>query len=412
MNLSQATVKKTFAADIIHHCLSDVPMTSQWRRLALAKQGLGSKQFFGTALSGTRRAIEHLGYVQIDTLSVVERAHHHVLWSRVPGYDPQHLNQLIREGHIFEHWFHAASYLPMRDYRYALPFMSSIRNGENRYFTNVDEHLMNEILARVRAEGALRVRDFDTGSSEKGSWWNRGPGRRALDKLFMQGDLMVCERNGMEKVYDLAERCLPTGIDLRMPTLSEYAAYLFDTTFRAHGVFTWKQLLHLKTGKPLRDEMRAVLAERIETGLVSVLGNIDAPTAYVNIKALEQVSAINSTAVKVLSPFDNVVIHRDRLSKLFGFDYRIECYVAAPKRVYGYFCLPILYGEKFVGRIDCKANRSDQRFDVLSLNLEAGKLDRDHFFPALIDELQRFANFNKCPLLDASVIAAHHKLSR
>lgn len=378
-------------------------MTSKLRRLALSRQGLASQQPFGTGLAGTRSAIEYLGYVQIDTLAVVERAHHHVLWNRVPGYDPAYLNRLISEQRIFEYWYHAASYLPMRDYRYALPQMTSIRNGESRYYKNVDKRLMREILARVSAEGPLRVRDLDTGNKGKGSWWNWGPGRRALDKLFMQGDLMVCGRNGMEKVYDLAERCLPEGIDLSMPTLSEYAAYLFDTTLRAHGVFTWKQLLHLKTGKPLRDAMRKVLDERIEAGEVRALGTSGTPTVYVDAKALERVPAIDGT-LKVLSPFDNAVIHRDRLSSLFGFDYRIECYVSAPKRVFGYFCLPILYGDHFVGRIDCKAHRADQRFEVLSLHLETDRLDRDRFFPALNDELQRFADFNQCPLLDECVI--------
>ena len=375
----------------------------------MSRQGLALQQQFGADLSGTRSAIEHLGYVQIDTLSVVERAHHHVLWSRVPGYDPTHLNQLISEQHIFEYWFHAASYLPMRDYRYALPRMTSIRNGENRYYTDVDEHLMNEILARVSAEGALRARDFNTGDRGKGKWWSWGSRRRALDKLFMQGDLMVCGRNGMEKVYDLAERCLPEGIDLSMPSLSGYATYLFDTTLRAHGVFTLKQLLHLKTGKSLRNKMLEVLDERIEAGVVSALGNANTPTIYADIKALEQVPAIDADAVKVLSPFDNVVIHRDRLNMLFGFDYRIECYIPAPKRVFGYFCLPILCGDKFVGRIDCKAHRTDQRFEVLSLNLENATLDRDQFFPALNDELQRFADFNKCPLLDAGVVVVEGK---
>ena len=378
-------------------------MTSPLKCLALSKQGLVSHQQFGEGLSGTRSAIEHLGYVQIDTLSVVERAHHHVLWNRVPDYDPTHLNRLISEQHIFEYWYHAASYLPMRDFRYALPHMAAIRNGENRYYINVDTRLMNEILARVKAEGVLRLRDIDKGNKSQGDWWNWGPGRRALDKLFMQGDLMVCERNGMEKSYDLAERCLPKDIDLNVPTLSEYAAYVFDTTLRAHGVFTWKQLLHLKTGKPLRDAMRKVLDERIEAGVVKPLGYDDTPTTYVDIKALEQAPTIDG-ALKVLSPFDNVLIHRDRLSSLFKFDYRIECYVTAPKRVFGYFCLPILYGDKFVGRIDCKAHRSDQRFEVLSLHLEDGPLDRDQFFPALSDELQRFADFNKCPLFNKSVI--------
>ncbi len=375
-------------------------MTSQWRCLALSTQGLASRQPFGAGLPGTRSAIEHLGYVQIDTLSVVERAHHHVLWNRVPGYDPSHLNQLIREQHIFEYWYHAAAYLPMRDYRYALPHMTSIRNGENRYYTHVDKHLMNEILARVSAEGALRLRDLDKGNKDPGSWWSMEPGKRALEKLFMQGDLMVCERNGMEKVYDLAERCLPADIDLSVPTLKEYADYLFDTTLRAHGIFTWKQLLHLKTGKPMRDAMRDVLDERIDAGVVRALDNADAPVAYVDIKALKHVPTIDD-ALKVLSPFDNLVIHRDRLSTLFKFDYRIECYVSAPKRIFGYFCLPILYGDKFVGRIDCKAHRADRRFEVLSLHLEDSPLDRDLFFPALRNALQRFAEFNKCPLLDA-----------
>ncbi len=143
-------------------------------------QGLASQPLFDATLAGTRCAIEHLGYVQIDTLAVVERAHHHVLWNRVPSYDPLHLNQLISERHIFEYWFHAASYLPMCDYRYVLPRMMSIRNGENRYFTNVDEHLMNEILARVRAEGTLRVRDLDTGNKEKGGWSGSARARQAV----------------------------------------------------------------------------------------------------------------------------------------------------------------------------------------------------------------------------------------
>lgn len=376
-------------------------ITSQLRSLALSKQGLSSQPQFGVGLCGTRNAIEHLGYVQIDTLSVVERAHHHVLWSRVPSYDPTYLNQLISEKQIFEYWYHAASYLPTQDYRYALPRMTSIRNGESRYYTSVDKHLMNEILARVSAEGQLRVRDFDTGNKGKGSWWNWGPSRRALDKLFMQGDLMVCARNGMEKVYDLAERCLPPGVDVSTPTIKEYATYLFDTTRRAHGVFTWKQLLHLRTGKLLQDAMREVLYEQIEAKVVKKLNSPNTPVVYVDIQALElEAKPKDDGVLKILSPFDNALIHRDRLSSLFQFDYRIECYVAASKRKFGYFCLPIMYGDKFVARVDCKAHRAEQRFEVISLHLEDNLFDRAEFLTALHSELQMFANFNKCPLLE------------
>lgn len=377
-------------------------MMSSLRRLALSKQGLQAPRQFGEGLAGTRHAIEHLGYVQIDTISVIERAHHHVLWSRVPGYDRGDLNALISAKHIFEYWFHAASYLPMRDYRYALPQMESVRSGENRYYSHGDKRLMGEILARVKGEGAMRQRDIDKGEKSDGNWWNFGPGRRAIETLFMQGDLMICERNSMEKVYDLAERCLPSDIDRRRPSVSEYAAYLFDTTLRAHGVFTWKQLLHLKVGKPLRDAMRELRDHRIEAGDVKAL-DADGATVYVDVGALEQASAVDP-AVKVLSPFDNLVIHRERLSSLFKFDYRIECYVAAPKRQFGYFCLPVLHGDRLVARIDCKAHRAEQRLEVLSLHLEDSALDEDQFFPALGQELQRFADFNKCPILDAPVI--------
>ncbi|MDQ6984410.1 MAG: crosslink repair DNA glycosylase YcaQ family protein, partial [Ghiorsea sp.] len=360
---------------------------------------------FGSGVDGTLQAIKHLGYVQVDTLSVVERAHHHVLWNRVPDYNPNHLNQLVDDKHIFEYWYHAASYLPMRDYRFALPNMLSIRNGENRYYTKVDKGLMKEILARVRSEGPLRLRDLDTAHKTQGKWWDMAPCRRALEVLFMQGDLMVCKRNGMEKVFDLSERCLPDGINLNMPTLTEYAAYLLDTTLRAHGIFTWKQLLHLKTGKAMRDTMRVVLDERIEAGVIMALNHPDMPNTYITTQALEQ-PPIKDNRLKILSPFDNAVIHRDRLNTLFHFDYKIECYVPAPKRVFGYFCLPILYGDTFVGRIDCKTHRAEQRLEVLSLNLEGETLDQGQFIPALMDELQKFADFNKCPQLDASTITS------
>ena len=376
-------------------------MNAQLRYLALFKQGLLSQQF-GAGLSGTLSAIENLAYVQIDTLSVVERAHHHVLWNRVADYDLTHLNQLVKKQHIFEYWYHAAAYLPMCDYRYALPRMMSIRNDENRYYTNVDKRLMGEILARVRAEGELRVRDIGKSNQKKGGWWNLGQERRALDKLFMQGDLMICERNGMEKIYDLAERCLPQNIDLSMPTLREYAIYLLETTLRAHGVFTLKQLLHLRTGKPLQDMMREVLSEYINSGVVSAISNIGRTTIYMDNKALElgESTVKTNAQIKILSPFDNLVIHRERLSLLFNFDYRIECYTPAAKRVFGYFCLPILYGDTFIGRVDCKAHRAEQRFEVIKLHLENDELDQKQLLLLLRNELQRFADFNKCPLLE------------
>lgn len=378
-------------------------MTSSLKQLTLFNQGLAKTSRFAKGIDGTLQAIEHLGYVQIDTISVVERAHHHILWSRVPDYELSHLNSLVGERHIFEYWYHAASYLPMKDYRYALPAMMSVRKGESRYFNRGDQHLMNEILARVRAEGKIRLRDIDKNNKKSlGNWWNTGPGRRAFEQLYMQGDLMICERNGMEKVFDLTERCLPGNIDLSMPTLYEYAQYLFNNTLRAHGAFTWKQLVHLKKND-LKETMRVVLKEQIDTSVVSAIKLENGQTLYVDVAAIEQ-KVGTDFGLKILSPFDNSLIHRDRLVSLFEFDYRIECYVPAAKRVYGYFCLPILYQDELVGRVDCKAHRSIKELEVISLHLEKTVKNKELFFFELEQELKRFAAFNQCLTINDKVI--------
>jgi len=378
-------------------------MTSSLKKIALLKQGLGKISPFTQGIDGTLQAIEHLGYVQIDTISVVERAHHHILWNRVPDYELNHLNNLVRERRIFEYWYHAASYLPMKDYRYALPAMMSVRKGESRYFNRGDQHLMNEILARVRAEGKIRLRDIDKKNKKSlGNWWNTGPGRRAFEQLYMQGDLMICERNGMEKVFDLTERCLPENIDLSRPTLYEYAQYLFNNTLRAHGVFTWKQLVHLKKND-LKETMRIVLNEQIDTGVISAIKLVDGQTLYVDAAAIEQ-KVHTDFGLKILSPFDNSLIHRDRLTSLFEFAYRIECYVPAAKRVFGYFCLPILYQDELVGRIDCKAHRSVKELEIISLHLEKPVKDKEIFFFELEQELKRFAEFNQCLTVNDAVV--------
>ncbi|MDD2545773.1 MAG: crosslink repair DNA glycosylase YcaQ family protein [Burkholderiaceae bacterium] len=341
--------------------------------------------------------MEHLAYVQIDTLSVVERAHHHVLWNRVPGYCRDFLNQLTCSGQIFEYWFHAAAYLPVRDYRFALPRMLSFRRGESPYFRSVDPRLMAEILARVRGEGVLRTRYLKERAKAKGLWWDHGPGRRALDKLFMQGELMVRERKGMEKHYVLPEQCLPQGLDLREPSIDEMATYLLDSTVRAHGIVTWKQLLHLRTGPRLRAAMRDLLQSRCDQGDLVRLDGPALPDTYVARAAWATGRpAEASAAVQLLSPFDNAVIHRERLKQLFDFDYRLESYVPPAQRVYGYFCLPVVWQGNVVGRMDCKAERAANRLKVVRLHMEPGVAPAAPFFAGLNDAIHRLAAFCGC----------------
>ncbi|MDT0629329.1 DNA glycosylase AlkZ-like family protein [Alteromonas sp. W364] len=375
-------------------------MTKVLRRLALQTQGLARKPAFSKGLQGTLQAIEHLGYVQIDTISVIERAHHHILWSRVPDYQPSYLNELVANKQVFEYWYHAAAYLPMRDYRFALPAMEDVRNNKNRYYNGTDPSLLKSILARIEQHGPTRLRDIEKQNENTGDWWNMGPSRRAFERLFMQGDIMICAREGMEKVFDLRERCLPDNIDLSMPSVEEYAKYLFENTMKAHGIFTKKQLLHLKTGKPIRDAMQAIIDTKLRSGEIESIQNKNHPDTYHHIENKAASLRFQNT-VKVLSPFDNVLIHRDRLNALFGFDYKLECYVPPAKRQYGYFTLPVLFGDRFVARIDCKAHRKLKQLEVISLHLENGQLASSNnempgFMPKLIAELERFAKFNNC----------------
>lgn len=371
-------------------------MTDYLRRITLKNQGLNQNSLFSAGLTGTQQAIEQLGYVQIDTISVIERAHHHILWNRVPDYQLEHLNTLVAKQQIFEYWFHAAAYLPMRDYRFALPQMHAVRDQEFRYFKNGDTKLMQEILARMRSDGKLRLRDIDPEHKiSKGQWWNSGAGRRSLQQLFMQGEIMICERNGMEKTYDLTENCLPNQINLSIPNLQEYAEYLFETTRRAHGVFTWKQLIHLKTGKQIRDAMQEILNANLDAKNIEAVKLENGQILYVDPELFNAQSPAQP-ALKLLSPFDNLVIHRERLSHLFDFDYRIECYVPKDKRIFGYFCLPILYKEQIVGLIDCKAHRAQQTLEVVSLHIQNDEIDREQFLLELKNDLLNFAKFNAC----------------
>jgi len=363
------------------------------RRIALNQQGLLKADSFGRGKAATLRAIEHLGYVQIDTISVVERAHHHVLWSRVSNYQPKFLVQLVRQRSLFEYWYHAASWLPMRDFRFALPRMTKM-NGERDWFQCCDRKLINHILKRVREEGPLRARDFEDTRKGKKEWWDWKPAKQALEQLFMQGELMVSGREGFQKVYDLRERVLPDWVDTRQPTISEYASHLVDNTVRAHGFATLKSICYLRKGQALRDAVREQLQLRLDTGLMTTIALNDNSLAYADAELLETRAPRSNAIVRILSPFDNAVIQRERGRDLFDFDYQIECYLPQPKRQFGYYCLPVLYRDRFVGRVDCKAHRSEQRLEIKTLHIEH-EVDSE-FIDAFDHSLQSFALFNGC----------------
>ena len=237
-------------------------------RVALAAQGLTKQRPFGNGLAGTRRAIEHLGYVQIDAISVINRAHLHTLWNRVPDFAASHLDRLIAQRKVFEYWFHAASYLPMRDFRFALPRMQAIKNGKRHWGLDEDARVLRAIMERITLEGALKARELSTMRPTQNSagWWNFGPIKRALAQLQMQGDLIVVGRDGFEKSYDLPERVIPDAIDTSTPTTEALAEHLVATGLRAHGLVGLSELVHLRRDNALRTAALQILKDRESAG--------------------------------------------------------------------------------------------------------------------------------------------------
>ncbi|WP_027253999.1 winged helix-turn-helix domain-containing protein [Photobacterium halotolerans] len=377
------------------------------RRLALAAQGLLQAQPYGRGLAGARKAINHLGYVQIDTISVVERAHHHVFHARVPNFRPDMTHQLLLDGDIFEYWTHAAAFIPIEDFRFSLPYKHAIQSGQTHWYKERDSKLMTELLARIRAEGPIRSRDVETNSGKRAGWWDWKPAKKALEQLYMEGELMVSNREGFQKTYDLTERVLPSHVNTHMPSLAEFAAHLLDQQLRCHGFVSLKGLTYLRRNNDLRKAVKALVEEklarqdleqvRVSSGEVFVLetGALERPIPRLNNRML------------ILSPFDNSVIQRDRLKALFQYDYQIECYVPAAKRKYGYFCLPLLYRGEFIGRMDCKAHRKIGHLEIKSLHIENHRFDQEPLIAAFAAAVAQFCHFQACSTV--SLTQAHPK---
>ena len=347
----------------------------------------------GSARSATREVIQHLGYVQIDTISVVARAHHHTLWVRNPRYREGHLDQLLAERKVFEYWSHAAAYLPIEEYRFALPRMKQEASAAGHWHKK-DAKLIREVLQRIALEGPLMARDFADPRKSKGVMWDWKPAKYALEQLFMEGKLMTTKRSGFNKVYDLACNVLADDVDTTVPDEIEYGHHLVRRYLNANGLGQAPEFSHLRKGfKSSVSESVEQMAEQGEIEQVTVNKQ-----AWWMLAESEQVLArpLPWSKAKILSPFDNMVILRKRLRSLFKFDYQIECYVPEAKRQHGYYVLPVVWNGDLVARMDCKAHRQQRTFEVRRLSLEPKLKKIDAFAAALAKELKAYAEFTGC----------------
>ena len=368
----------------------------QARKLVLLSQRVPPTRQTGNVLENTASAIEHLGYIQIDTISAIQRAHHHTLWNRNPRYHSSHLDELMANKRIFEYWSHAAAYLPMQDFRYSLPRKQAITKGKESFWYHRDKQMMDSVIKRISNEGPLMAKDFDHTGEKPGEWGSK-PNKQALENLFMQGELMIPYRVNFHKVYDLSERVIPEDIDTSIPGEEEYARFLITRYLLANGLGQIGEMVYLL--KNTRDLVSSSVEEMTHNGeLLEIL--VNGAIYYALPASLELLNnPLSRSKVKILSPFDNLLIQRKRCQAIFDFDYQLECYVPQGKRKFGYFALPILWNGLLVARMDCKAERKKSVLHIYSLVLESSLKNKDEFASALAKELKSFLKFNECKRL-------------
>jgi len=372
------------------------------RRIFLARQGLSAPPGRMLGKAGLLQLIHDIGFVQVDSIATVERAHHQILFSRNQTYRREHLAELLEEdGELFENWTHDASIIPSAFFRYWKHRFrredETILERWRKWREPGFEEAFGETYERIASGGAVLSRELKAEDHKSGGWWNWHPNKTALEYLWRTGKVGIARRENFQKVYDLVERVLPPhhhAPDVDQDAFVDWAcrSALERLGFATHGeIAAFWALISPDEAKAWveahRDELRPVSVEPADggkprashafAGFPDSLGDIPEPPQR----------------LRVLSPFDPLIRDRNRTERLFGYFYRIEVFVPEPKRQYGYYVFPLLEGDRLVGRIDMKADRKAGTLDVKRLWWEpkvrasAGRMER------LEAELARLAKF-------------------
>jgi uncharacterized protein YcaQ len=381
------------------------------RTLALVTQGLHHPNGHPSnpGVDEIYNIVDRLGCVQIDTLQMVARSQYLTLWSRLGAYDPADFDLLMfgPERRLFEGWQHAAAIIPLHEYRYQMPHQRNLRehptNWYNRWLNeNVQKDFVPQVLERIRREGPLKVSDFESDGHKGGTWWNWRPAKVALEFLYAFGELMVADRVKFQRVYDLSERLLPKWVDTTEPTVEqrdrfwvERGAKVLGACLPRHaGDYTW-----MKVGKS-KPIVESLLEEGVLLPITGRLENGKAVELIIhrdNLSLLEQAAdgSLQAERTTFLSPFDSLWWAARRDEAFWGFHQSLECYLPAPKRVYGYFCLPILHKDRLVGRLDPKLERKDGVLRIKALYLEPGVKPDEELIRDVAAALANFLAFHK-----------------
>lgn len=372
------------------------------RLLLLEAQGLAGRPTSRAGPDEVFRLIQKMGFVQLDSINVLERAHHLTLWTRLEGYRRDTLKTLHEDRRLlFEHWTHDASLLPAE-------FLPHWRHRGHLYPERIrryawwqerlggdPERLIREVREHVEKHGPVASKHLPGEGS--GAWWGWKPEKAALEYLWRAGDLAVRQRNGFEKVYDLLERVHPEVMDRPVPDRREHVDWAMREGLARLGTGTaseigdfWGGLTPQESREWARTapERGLALRVRLETPGGRPREGLAVPDWEARLSGVRL-----PRRTRLLSPFDPVVRDRKRALRLFGFDYRFEAFVPAPKRVYGYYVLPVLEGDAFVARLDAKVHRKEGRLEVKGLWWEPGVRVTSARQARLDEALERLATF-------------------
>src|SRR5271155_541829 len=398
LTLSDRRVVPMFAAPPQAHEIMSKPAkltVSQARTAWLRAQRLDSPAPFGEGAEATRAAVEHLGYLQIDTINVIERCHHHILWTRIPDYRRAHLHQAQTvDKSVFEYWTHALSYVPTRDIAFFLPAMKRHRQSPRTWFGSVTKEEMQKVIRLIRRDGALSIRDIDDDVlvEKDHAWASRKPSKRALQHAFFNGVLTVSERSGMLKTYELMDRHFGWEQPPKPASERQILDYMLDRALRSQGIVSLDSICHLDAAR--KAPIRRLIEARMRRGdlvAVSIEGHAKAEH-WAEPQTVDAGPDSPEPLVQLLSPFDPLIIQRKRLKLFFDYDHRFEAYVPRDKRVFGYFALPVLVGDQIVAAIDLKTDRERRALLIQRWTWTGAGSAASH--KAVIEEaLHRFEQF-------------------
>jgi uncharacterized protein YcaQ len=370
---------------------------SHAKRIWLRAQRLDQRAPFGDGPEATRLAVEHLGYVQIDTIHVIERCHHHILYSRIPGYQRGHLHQAqSSDKTVFEYWTHALSYVPIRDIRFFLRAMKRHWQRRSVWFAGVKPQDLRKVLTLIKTQGPLTIRDIDDDVlvDKDHPWASRKPSKRALQLAFYRGEVTVSRRSGMLKTYELMDRHF--GWTRPKPASErEILNYLLDRALRSQGIISLDSVCHLDAQR--KAAVRRLIEAKVRRKeLVPV--ELEGAGKLQHWAQPQLLDACDSgqQIVHILSPFDPLILQRKRLHLFFGYEHRFEAYVPKEKRLLGYFALPVLVGDEIVAAIDLKTDRERQKLLLQKWTWVGRGSPRSHK-RQIEEELHRFERFQLAP---------------